>query len=78
MTRKESNNLLREMRKTGCVPMFSTEYGTTAHAKVDDEYIRFSGYGSWACKNTFEEFYIYVSDYELIEKKDWDYYEWGL
>ena len=78
MTMRESHALLKEMRETGCVPMFKSKLGTKVHAKLRGKFVNFVGFGAWACKNTFFDFYIFVQDYTLVERKPSDHYEWGL
>lgn len=85
MTRKESDALLKEMREKGIAVKVSAYMGENCisryskHvAKIRDGLIRMSGYGAWACRNSFSEFYCQMRECTLIEKLPADYYEWGL
>lgn len=44
----------------------------------DDEYIRGTGAGSWACKNTFADWYAELRFCKLLEKLPATHFVWGL
>ena len=84
MTRKESDALLREMRKTGRVAKLKQYYeqcivqSAEGYAKVDGEYVFFVFYGETACGNTFKEFYGSVSKMDFIEMMPEGFHTYGL
>ena len=79
MTRKESDALLRWMRETGSSIKVDLHYEhearpyasnttTVFFAAADDDYVYFTHYGQWACKNTFADFWGYMKCSTLLQK----------
>lgn len=85
MTRKQATEILKRMRETGEAVKLLHHYGencicsTGYHVyKIHGEYVRGTGAGHWACKNTFADFYEEVRDNDFVKMLPADYYEWGL